>query len=107
MSIKSQRRRGFSLIEMLIGTAIGSILLTVIATFSLYSGRSLAAIWNYADLNQTSRQALDTMTRDIRQVRRLIDFQPDLLTFEDSDGQSLYFLYNPATKRLRRIKGTT
>jgi len=107
MFIKLKRRRGFSMIEMLIGVGVGSLLLTVIGALSLYSGKSLAAMWNYADLNQTSRQALDRMTRDIRQVNRLIDFQSTLLTFEDSDGQSLFFMYNPTTKRLRRIKGTT
>lgn len=100
------RRRGFSLIEMLVGTAVGSLLVTILSIFSLYSGRSLAAMWNYADLGQTSRKALDTMTRDIRQVNRLVDFTPTLLSFEDADGSLLHFVYNPATKRLRRIKGS-
>jgi hypothetical protein len=94
------------MIEMLVGLGLGSILITVICALSLYSGRSFAALSNYADLNQASRKALDTMTRDIRQVNRLIDFSTNQLTFEDADGQQLYFVYYPTTKRLRRIKGT-
>jgi prepilin-type N-terminal cleavage/methylation domain-containing protein len=100
------RKKGFSLIEMMVGTAIGSLIVTAISVFSLYSGRSMAAMWNYADLGQSSRKALDTMTRDIRQVNRLVDFTPTLLSFEDSDGSLLHYVYNPATKRLRRIKGS-
>jgi prepilin-type N-terminal cleavage/methylation domain-containing protein len=107
MFIKARAgKRGFSLIEMLVGIGVGSVLITVIGAFSLYSGRSMAAMWNYADLGQTSRKALDTMTRDIRQVNRLVDFTPTLLSFEDADGSLLHFVYNPATKRLRRIKGS-
>jgi type II secretory pathway pseudopilin PulG len=108
MFIKVQKSaRAFSFIEMLVGIGVGSILLTVISALSLYSGRSFAALSNYSDLNQTSRKALDTMTRDIRQVNRLIDFNTNQLTFEDADGEALYFVYNPSSRRLRRIKGTT
>jgi hypothetical protein len=92
---------------MLVGIGLGSILMTVVAALSLYSGRCFAALTNYVDLNQSSRKALDTMTRDIRQVNRLTDFSPTQLTFEDADGQPLYFVYYETTKRLRRIKGTT
>ena len=62
---------GMSLMEMLVAAAIGSLLLTAVAYLSLYSARSFVALGNYADLDQLSRNALDVMSRDIRQSKSL------------------------------------
>src|SRR5689334_1836194 len=102
----NNRRRAFSLIELMISFGIGSLLIVVLCAFSLYSGRSFEPLFNYVDLNQSSRNALDVMTRDIRQVNRLTDFGTNYLTFEDWDSAPLHYVYNPQTKRLRRIKGS-
>ncbi len=62
------------MVEFVVTLGLGGILLTVIAALTLYSGRSMAAMVNYVDLNQRSRMALDLMTRDIRQASRVLSF---------------------------------
>jgi len=100
----NNRRSGFSLMEMLVALGIGSMVLAVMGSFSMWSGRSFAALANYADLDNASRNALDVMTRDIRQVKSLYSCTSNQLAFIDSDGQILYFNYGRETKTLTRVK---
>lgn len=58
--------KGFTLPEMLIGVAIGGLILAAIAATTVASVRSFASIYNYADMDMNSRTALDIMSRDIR-----------------------------------------
>jgi len=76
----------------------------VIGAMSYHSGRSFVAMVNYADLETRSRNALDTMTRDIRQVTRLTSYTANDLTFQDFDGQPLSYTYNPGNRVLSRTK---
>jgi hypothetical protein len=84
--------------------AIASILTLSVASLSFYSGRSFAALANYVDLDHRSRVTLDTMSRDIRQANRLTSFTQTSLSFEDYDGGTLSFVYDPVAKTLVRIK---
>jgi hypothetical protein len=88
----------------MVALAIGSILSTGVAALIFYSNHSLAAMANYVDLDHRSRIALDTMSRSIRQARQLLSYDTTSLTFEDWDGGTLVFSYDPASKTLNRTK---
>lgn len=100
----SRRRTGFTLIELMIAGAISSLVATALAALVIFSNRSFAAMMNYVDLDHRSRLALDTMARDIRQANRLKACTDTSLTFEDSDGGELKFVYDAAAATLRRWK---
>lgn len=103
----SNRRSGFSLVELLIAAGLGSMLLTAIAFLTVYSTRSFVALGNYADLDQLSRNALDIMSRDIRQTALLTAYQTNMLTFSNADGSTLIFKYDPSTSQVTRsLNGT-
>jgi prepilin-type N-terminal cleavage/methylation domain-containing protein len=68
----NRSRRGFTLVELMVALAIGSIALVAILSLGLYSARSFAALTNYVDLDNLSRNALDQMTREIRQADRVM-----------------------------------
>ena len=110
MFIKLNTRRhlhGASLVEYLFGLAIGGIVLAATASMTLYTARSFAALENYADLDDKSRNALDIMTRDIRQVDGLTSFATNQLDFLDADGVStLSFIYDSNSRTLKRKSGT-
>jgi prepilin-type N-terminal cleavage/methylation domain-containing protein len=104
-SIKSTARKaGFTLIEMTIGLGVAGIVLLMVAALSSYTARSMAGLANYTDLDQNSRTALDTMSQEIRQARRLTDGSTNRLVFEDSDGGTLQYFYDREAKTLRRTK---
>src|SRR5262245_41188453 len=103
-SIKRAARSGMTLVELMLATAVGSLVVLGVAQLMMYSGRSFAAMANYVSLDRASRNALDTMSRQIRQANELIDYSPTTLNFQDSDGGTLTFSYNPTSRRLIRSK---
>ncbi|MGB9602523.1 MAG: PilW family protein, partial [Limisphaerales bacterium] len=95
---------GFTFPELLVTIGVGSIVFIAVASLSLYTGRSFAAITNYVELDNNSRNALDILTRDIRQVNFLDSFTSTSLVFEDSDKKPLMFIYDPNKKIFYRVK---
>ena len=71
---------GWTLIEFLVALAVSGLLLTVIATATVNTTRSVYALSNYSQLDQASRQALDTLTRDVRQTKSLSAWSKTNLT---------------------------
>jgi prepilin-type N-terminal cleavage/methylation domain-containing protein len=110
-SVRS-RCRAFTLVELLIAAAIGTLVLAAIMALSLFSARSFAALSNYVDLDMKSRNALDKMTREIRQANTLTSFSSTQLAFVGTDpvtSNSYTLTYtwdsaNPTNKTLTRTK---
>jgi prepilin-type N-terminal cleavage/methylation domain-containing protein len=67
--------RAFTLIEMLVAAALGSLIVTLLATLWIFSLRSFTALGNYVDLDAKSRYAVDSMLREIREATRVTAFQ--------------------------------
>lgn len=107
-TLTSRRQRtGFSLVEMMIAMAIASIIFAIVMSFSIYIARSFVATGNYADLDRASRNALDVMTRDIRESRALTAFATNKLTLTANDNSTLIFEFDPSAATLTRKTGTT
>ncbi|HON07121.1 MAG TPA: prepilin-type N-terminal cleavage/methylation domain-containing protein [Verrucomicrobiota bacterium] len=102
--IKSIFAYGFTFPEVLMTIGVGSIVFVAVASLSLYTGRSFAALGNYAELDNNSRNALDVLTRDIRQVNFVDNFTSNSLVFEDSDKKTLMFIYDKDKKIFYRVK---
>lgn len=94
----------FTLVEVMVAVGISTIIFLAMGSLSLYSGRSFAALANYAELDNASRNTLDTMTRDIRQTEALTAFSSTSLTFRDFDSNTLRYVYNPDQRTLTRMK---
>ena len=101
---RRSRSRAFTLSEFLVSMAVGSIMFVAVGVFGLYSAKSFASIANYVDLDAYSRKALDQLTKDVRQVNRLVSNSSTNLVFEDSDGSTLEYVYSPSAKTLSRVK---
>ena len=100
----NRRRSAFTLIETMVAVGISGLLLAAIAGTSSFTARSFAGLANYTDLDHMSRNALDRMSQEIRQTRRLIAGTTNRLAFEDSDGGTLEYIYNSSSRTLRRHK---
>ena len=57
---------GFTLVELLVGIALGILLLAGVGSMYLFSLKSFASMANYSELNTRNRYASDIITRDIR-----------------------------------------
>jgi Tfp pilus assembly protein PilW len=71
----ARRARGVGLIELLVGTGLGSLVLAVVAVLTVFGARSFAALGNYSVMDLQSRQGIDQMTREIRQATAVVAWQ--------------------------------
>ena len=99
------RRSGFALLEMQIALGLASLVLAGVVSFSLFTLRSFVALGNYSDLDRSSRNALDVLTRDIRQSRELTYFRTNKLSLTANDMSTLVYEYNPSAATLTRTSG--
>lgn len=99
-------RGGMSLVEMMVAVGVGSIALLAVMQLSMFTSRSFAALGNYADLDRASRNALDNMSRDIRQARVLDGYSTNSVKFMNMDTNSWFkYEWNPSTKEVTRSTG--
>ncbi len=95
-----------TLVEVMIATAIGAMILAAAGSLMVYNARTLAALSNYADLDRFSRGAVDKLSQDIRQATQLISFTTTELEFNSSRGRSnITYTYYPDSKTLVRRQG--
>ncbi len=71
----AKRLSGMTLVEFMIAVGVGSMLLAVAASMYLFGTRSFVAMGNYVDLDAKSRNAIDLMSREIRQATQVAAFQ--------------------------------
>jgi len=100
-----RRRRGSSgwtLVEILVATGIGSIVMGSMMVVLLFSSRSFIAIANYGILNQSSRFALDTLNRDIRNGQGITAGSAVYLVMTNQVGDKFSYVYNSTNSTLTR-----
>ena len=116
--LRSPSNRALTLADMTVAIAVSAIILTALLSFTVYAAKSFAAMENYVDLEQKSQNALDIMTRDIRESQFLISYGTttlpsgllvtNVLTFQDSDNTPLTFQFtNNILVRTKSSEATT
>lgn len=93
-----------ALMEAMFAIGITAILIAAICSIALFSGRSFAALFNYVDLDDSNRIAMDYLTRDVRQCNRFLAYATNTVIMEDFDGSFLYYYYSPSSRTLTRYK---
>jgi len=96
---RAPRLAAMTLIEMLVAVGIGLMIMAAVGALLLFTVRSYVALGNYNDLDQASRQALDRMSREIRQVRNVNHYSTNILWMND---WTLIYWWNPGDRKLYR-----
>ncbi len=60
------RLRAFTLVEVLIGSTLGVIVLAGVLSAFLFLGRAGVAVQNYSDMEAQAREAMETFALDVR-----------------------------------------
>jgi Tfp pilus assembly protein PilW len=100
----NRRRSGFTLIETLFTVGVTSLSLLALATFFLFSTHSFVTLFNYVDLDDANRIAMDQLTRDVRQCNCVKSYTTNSLVLTDSDLADLSYDYSPTDRTLTRTK---
>ena len=97
-------RSGWTLLEMLIATGIFTTASAGLAALYLFTASSFAALANYASLDKANRQAMDTLTKEIRQARQVTacSTNPPSITVLRGDGLSVTYSFNATSKQMLR-----
>src|SRR5882757_4278325 len=101
---RSQRRRGWTLMETMVATIgasaiVGSILVTGTSVIN-----TMAAIVNYNDLNSHSRNTLDTMSCDLRNTAVVTSLTTSQVTVTNSiTGDSISYSWDGTNNFTRNL----
>lgn len=68
---------GFTLVEIMIALGLSSMIMAVAASMFLFGTRSFVCMGNYVDLDAKSRNAIDLMSRDLREATEVTAFETD------------------------------
>lgn len=98
---KESRAAGFTLVEMMVGIALGTLLLTGVASMYLFSLKSFTAMSNYSELNAGNRRASDIITRDIRRATGVASATSEQLVLR-LGGADLIYNYDEDAGTLTR-----
>jgi type II secretory pathway pseudopilin PulG len=106
---RTSKRAGWTLLEMMLAVGIFSLASAAICTAYVFSLRSFQGLSNYAVLDQQNRQAMDLLTREIRQANCVTSYSTNgSLTLLDGNGQTVTYSFNPTTRQfLRTAAGST
>lgn len=65
---------GFTIIELLTAMVIGIVVVGGIVTLSVYTAQNYLAMTNYVEMDNQSRNALDNISREVRNASALMSF---------------------------------
>lgn len=93
----------------MVGMALFSIASIALMSIFAFSSKSFASLANYAILDIENREAMDSLSREIRQARLVKSFVTNStgnsLTLLNAAGQQVTFSFNKSQKRFIRTVG--
>jgi hypothetical protein len=107
-------RQAWTLVEMMVAAGIFSLCALALMGLYVFSVKSMASMYSYSLLDQNNRQAMDQLTREIRQAKKVLTFNTNSITILTSDtngfdGPTVTYSFSPSVKRMLRSSsdGTT
>jgi hypothetical protein len=98
---------GWTLFEMMVAVCVFSICSLALASLSIFASRSMAAMYNYSYLDQENRQAMDTMTAEIRQANQVTAYSSNSITILNGNNENVTYSFTPQSKQLVRTDNAT
>src|ERR1043166_684794 len=85
---------GMTLLEMMVGIGVGSLVLLSVIVIFMTSSRSFEIIGNYVSMDRLSRNALDHMTKEIRKSYDVLSYATNTLKLKYDSGGVTNLVYN-------------
>jgi prepilin-type N-terminal cleavage/methylation domain-containing protein len=104
------RRRAFTLVEVMIGSTLGTIVLAGVLSTFLMLGRSGANIANYSMMETESRRGLEELSQDLRMSKSVTWNSAQSITLLVPDNYTstanlVTYAYDSTTKDFYRMPG--
>jgi hypothetical protein len=99
-------KRAWTLLEMIIAVGIFSMGSAGLMGLYLFSIKSMASMYNYAVLDQYNRQAMDLLTREVRQSKNVLAYSTNSISIltaaDDGSNPTVTYSFNPSSKKMVR-----
>jgi type II secretory pathway pseudopilin PulG len=100
-------RRAWTLVETMVSVGIFSISGLVLMGLYLFCVKGMASMYNYSLLDQYNRQAMDQLTREIRQAKKVMGYTTNSITIQASNpdgtaGANVTYSFNSMSGKLLR-----
>jgi type II secretory pathway component PulJ len=101
---RNRRRQmvAWTLLEMMVATAVLSISGAAVCTAYLFGLRSFQALSNYAQLDQKNREGMDRITKEIRQASTMRPSQTGAISFVAGNGAEITYRHDAVTRQVTR-----
>lgn len=106
--ISKKSRLAYTLVEVLIASSLFGLAGLALGSVYLFSTRTFAALANYSTLDQNNRNAMDRMTREIRECDKIMSVTTNAqgnviqINLINSDGASVTYAFDSANQNLTR-----
>src|SRR5215510_1189490 len=94
----------WTLIEVMVALGIFGVLGLALGTLTLFSAKSFASMANYTALDRENREAMDQLTREIRQAKQVSSYvtneHGNSLTIRNGDNQTVSYSFNADSQQL-------
>jgi Tfp pilus assembly protein FimT len=102
-----RRQRGWTLPEMMVAVGIFTLSGLTMMGLWMFCIRGFASMYNYAFLDQYNRQAMDQLTREVRQARDVLAVSTNSITIQSGNpdgslGPQVTYQFNPRSQSLVR-----
>lgn len=99
------RQAGVTLVELLVAVAIASLLMSLLAQALFFSGRSLATLSNFANLDFASNRALLELSLDVREAQEVLQATEKMVLLKDRLGRQIQYYWDEEGGVVRRVMG--
>jgi hypothetical protein len=111
IKLSPKTRRAWTLVEMMVAVGIFSLAGIGLMGLYLFSVKSMASMYNYCLLDQYNRQAMDQLTREIRQATMVLNYTTNSVTIQASNSEGskseVTYSFSPTTKKMLRTSDGT
>jgi len=94
--------RGWTLVEMMVAVAIFSVVGAAVGSLFFFSTQSFASMVNYNALDKENRIAMDKLTMELRQSKKVTAYSTNSISFVNGDGFNITYLFSPSTRQMLR-----
>jgi len=101
-----RRRRGFTLVELMVSATLSTFILAGILSTFLFLGRSGANLRNYSDMESQARKALEVFAQDVRQASAITWTASSSVTLV-VNTVSITYTHSTATDTFTRVIGAS
>jgi Tfp pilus assembly protein PilW len=105
--VERSGRGAFTLVEYLVGSTLGLLALTAALVLWAFATQTCASLLDYMDLSNTSKNALDRASQQIRNAKSVKSCSATQLVLRDPTNGMITLAYNASEQTLIMSNGAT